>query len=66
VPAVPALHTREAVPEDDLGMTDRIRVPGGWLYRNFVWDYDRDAAKAVCTTFVPDPASGFALGKVRS
>ncbi len=36
---------------------ERIRVPGGWLYRTKLWDGD-DAGelRGVATTFVPDPA----------
>jgi len=33
--------------------TDRVRVPGGWLYRTF-YDFDGDEACSVSTTFVPD------------
>jgi hypothetical protein len=31
---------------------ERIRVPGGWLYRQMVWDSE---AVAVALAFVPHP-----------
>lgn len=37
---------------DDSSRLDRIRVPGGWLYRTIIWNASN--ARAVATTFVPD------------
>lgn len=34
--------------------TDRLRVPGGWLYRSAAWDPDTDTAISYAMCFVPD------------
>jgi hypothetical protein len=36
--------------------TERLVVPGGWLYRTLIQDHGGSAA-AVSTTFVPDPSN---------
>lgn len=37
--------------------TDRIQVPGGWLYRVTLWDAETDSGRSVSTCFVPEHKS---------
>jgi hypothetical protein len=40
--------------DDERGQTDRLKIPGGWLYRTTVSDRDSDVVPAAMV-FVPDP-----------
>lgn len=36
--------------------TCRMQVPGGWLVRDEVWDYEKDIPRFSNLAYVPDPA----------
>lgn len=42
----------------DLLITDRLKVPGGWIVRSFVQSNLGSSAVAIAQTFVPDPDIG--------
>jgi len=46
---------RDGYVPSSLGETDRLRVPGGWLYRTRMWT-NNDPHVSIGMTFVPDPA----------
>ena len=37
----------------DDGLTSRMRVPGGWIVRVYVWDYATDNPVSASLVFVP-------------
>lgn len=39
----------------DVEATDRLEVPGGWLYRTLIIPYTEDGNTAVAMVFVPRP-----------
>ena len=51
-----------ATRSDDGDVTDRLRVPGGWIYRSSLYregNYDgNDCPDRMAMVFVPDPARG--------
>lgn len=49
------IHLRSPQGDNRTIITDRLRVPGGWLYRTFSEYNSHDHRNsAVATTFVPD------------
>ena len=42
------------VDERALEVTDRLMVPGGWLYRTRMWGYEETGVPSVAMVFVPD------------
>lgn len=55
----------ETVIADTSSHTDRIPVPGGWLYRTFFVAGDQDGA-GVASTFVSDESAVDRLGKIKT
>lgn len=54
-------HDWETVQSNDVALTHRLRVPGGWLYRTTTAVHEQDFV-AVNTTFVPAPeVIGYAI-----
>lgn len=44
----------ETVSYDENEMTDRLKVPGGWLYRSAVFDHRDGSSNSVAMCFVPN------------
>lgn len=63
-PSLPLLHTRERI-DDPVYETDRLRVPGGWIYRFFDEDMpDSDRWRITSAIFVPDNSADRELDQV--
>lgn len=45
----------ENVVRQDYERTDRLAVPGGWIYRTMIWSLGEDAIPSVSTVYVPRP-----------
>jgi hypothetical protein len=55
-------HEWERVAAEGYNTTDRLRVPGGWLYRTVEMSFSGAEVEAMNTVFVPVPnVVGYAL-----
>lgn len=49
--------------ENDAELTERAKVPGGWLIKHHIWikDKNKNEAIAVSTSFIPDIKHAWSL-----
>jgi hypothetical protein len=50
-------HKWQCIIDRTEDVTERLKVPGGWLYRTQLWQVDTPASITVALAFVPEPAS---------
>lgn len=52
------------VDQHGYGDTERLEVPGGWLYRTTFAGADQSAPPSVAMVFVPDPAQQWKRARI--